>query len=244
MDSGLGTTGTSTATWTEIESQAPAGTWWSLATGAPHPGAYALSPASSYDTAAPADSPLSSVPSAKVNGVTTLVADFRPLTGEFKLLNDVNASSTLRLDFGFDVVDSYQASAQRAGVRSTSDAVGEWVGITEVLSETVESASPVSWLFRGAVTLSADVASLAAGDGAVWVQDGDQVSVSYYGSGGAVIDTHAATVEFPPPGPAPTPVPTAPPPPPPAPVPAAGWLSLGVMAGVTALVLARRLRGA
>ena len=226
----------------------PAGTWWSVATGAPHPTAYALSAGSIYDTTSPSNTPLILPPKDElpwvglVNGVPTLVTDFIPATGEFKLLNAVNASSTLRVDFGFDVVDSYQASAQRAGVRSTSDAVGEWVSITEVLSETVETASPVSGLFRGAVALSADVAALAAGDGAVWVQDGDQVSVSYYGSGGAVLDTHSATVEFPPPSLTPTPVPTAPPPP--APVPAAGWLSLGVMAGVTDFVLARRLRGA
>lgn len=45
-DASLAIVATSTATWTTIGALVEAGTWWSLATGAPEPAVYALSPGS------------------------------------------------------------------------------------------------------------------------------------------------------------------------------------------------------
>ena len=235
-DSALAIVGTSTATWTNLSIDVPAGDLWSLASGAPDPAAFELSQGSQYDTTAPANTPLRPVPTATVNDVITLPADFNDLiaiTGEFPLLNDVNASSTLRVDFTFDVVDGYPLSANRASVTSTSDLVGEWVSIGEVASETDPGASPTSGLFRGEVLLSADPAAMASVDGAVWVQDGDSLTVSYYESDGAtLIGSHQATADFP--APPPTPTPEAPPPA----LPAGDWLPLIVLAGLLALAAA------
>ena len=94
-DSDLSPPTTSVATWTEVPAEVLAGASWNLATGAPHANSYVLTEGSPYDTSTPASTPISSKPTAKVNGVTTLVATFDALTGQFTLLNDVNASSTL-----------------------------------------------------------------------------------------------------------------------------------------------------
>ena len=237
-DGSLATIATSTAAWTAISAKVSAGTWWSLATGAPHPTVYTLSEGSDYKTSTPANTPLISVPSAKVNGVTTLLGEFDPATGAFYMVNNVNAGSSLQVDFDFHVVDVYGADQNRAVVASTSDADGEGVAFSEVASETDARASPVSGLFRGEVLLRGDSAALASGDGAVWVMPGDQVTVTYYEPDGAtVIDTQGVTVAGPPP------TPTAiPPTPTPLPVPAAGWLGLGLLAGVLALATAWRRR--
>ena len=241
-DSALATVGTSTATWTNLSIDVPAGDLWSLATGAPDPAAFELGQGSRYDTTTPANTPLISVSNAKVNGVPYLVTDYDAVTGAFTLFNDVNGSSTLQVDFTFDVVDVYPLSANRASVTSTSDLVGEWVAIGEVASETDATASPTSGLFRGEVLMSSDSSALASGDGAVWVQDGDSLTASYYESDGAIIiGSHQATVDFP--APPPTPTPEAPPPA----LPAGDWIPLIVLAGLLALAAAwgmrRRSRG-
>lgn len=240
-DTDLSTMADSTATWTEISAQVAAGEWWSLATGAPRASAYALSQGSAYDTTTPANTPLRSVPTAAVNGVPTLVSDFNDLTGELTLLNDVNSSSTLRVDFAFDVVDSYSATRHRAGVTSNSDTDGEWVGVSEVASETDAGSSPTAGLFRGAVLLSGDVAALLSGDGAVWVRPGDNVTVAYYDSDGAtVIDSHQVPMASPTPtpgAPTSTPVSTSTPP-----VSAADWRYMSVLAGLFAVAIAWRRR--
>ena len=226
-DANLSTTTTSTATWTQVTEQVPKLTWWSLATGAPQAAVYALSADSAYDTTTPANTPLRSVSTPKVNGVPQGLNDFNGLTGEFNLQFDVDASSILEVDFIFDVVDLYAASQHRASVTSTSDAAGEWVAIAEVMSETDTGSSPTSGLFRGEVALSGDVAASALGDMAVWVQPGDTLTVTYYDSDGAtVIDTHQVTVD--------SPALTS--------VPSADWLPLALLAGVFAVAMAWRRR--
>ena len=104
--------------------------------------------------------------------------------------------------------------SQRAKVTSTSDPQGEWVTITE--------STATSNMFDGMVTLSDDAASsgtagectetrisldTSAGsgpcedgsvgwaDGGVWVQDGDTLTVTYYDSDIAAVDTHTVTVD-------------------------------------------------
>ena len=228
-DASLSTMATSTAIWTELTAQVAAGTWWSLATGAPDTSTYELIAGTRYDTSTPANTPLSSKPTATVNEVTPYtVTNFTPLTGELRLLNNVNASSTLRVDFTFDVVDSFLATQHRAKVTSTSDTDGEWLAISEETGETDPTPSATSSLYRGQVLLSGDAASSASGDGSVWVQAGDVLTVGYYGADGVtVIDTYQADV-----------VPAMP-----TPMPAAGWIALVLLAGVFALVIAQRRWG-
>ena len=204
-DADLSPPTTSVATWAQVPAQVPASSTWSLATGAPHQSVYSLSVESEYDTSTPADTPLSSKPTAKVNGVTTLVATFDAPTGQFTLLNDVNASSTLEVEFDFDAVDSYSGAQRRARVSSSSDADGEWVSVSEVASETDSGPSPTSGLFRGEVTLSGDSAAITSGDGAVWVREGDDVTAIYYASDGAtMIDSHHLASAILTPSPTPT----------------------------------------
>ncbi len=205
-DLDLGTIQTSVATWSSVSSEVTTTQWWSLANGAPHPSAHALSDGSGYDTSTPANTPIIAVTSAKVNGVTTLLADINSLTGEIKLANDVNAGSTLTVTFSHEVVDSYSTSSRRVIVTSTSDIMGEPVSVSEVSSETDPTPSAVSALFAGLVLISDDAAALADGDGAVWVQPGDDVTVTYFGPAQSnVIATYRSQTEFPTPTPTPTP---------------------------------------
>ena len=190
----MGTVATSSATWTGPGSLVAAGTWWSLATGAPGPSSFALASGSAYNAAQPALSPLNSVPVVTVDGLRTLVADFQATTGQFKLLFDVETTSVLAVSFAFAVVDVYPATANRVRVTSTSDVVGEWLAVTEIASEVDSSPEPSSGLFKAAATLSAESTALAPGDGAVYVQAGDDVALAYYDSGGSWLDGQTATV--------------------------------------------------
>jgi hypothetical protein len=194
-DTSLGTIEAATATWTEVTAQVDAGAWWSLATGEPQAASYGLSQNSAYDRSTPANTPLKSVPAAKVNGVTTLVADLEAQTGRFTLLNDVNQSSTLAVTFDFDIVDTWPADLHRASVTSTADTDGEWVSIEEVASATDATASPTSSVYRGEVILSGDSATSVTGDGKVWVRPGDDLVVTYFDADGATaINAHQVEV--------------------------------------------------
>ena len=137
-------------------------------------------------------------PNVVVNGQPALLWDFNILAGEFRLVYDVEASSTLRVDFVFDVDDECPASQGCAYVTSTSDLMGEWAAISEVAGETDTGPSPTSGLYRGEVLLSGDASAADIGDGAVWVQDGDALDVTYYGPGGAApVASHRAQVIVP-----------------------------------------------
>ena len=204
-DIGLATTSTSSAVWNGLGFRVDANTtWWSLATGAPEPSVYQLALGSLFSTSSPSQTPLSGPPPyAEVNGVPTLVSNLRVDLGEFTLLNDVDAGSDLAVWFAFDVVDSYAPVTERVRVTSTSDTDGEWLAITEVVSETDAAAGATSGLFRGSVALSAASSSLAAGDGEVWVQEGDTLRAAYYDSDGSgPVSTHTARILEAPPVPA------------------------------------------
>ena len=115
QDSDLATTGTGVGTWTAIETAAPAGTWWSFATGAPDPAAFALSAGAGYDSAEPANTPLSTgAPwTVRVDGIDVLVANISASTGSVTLLTDVEPGSTVEIRFDFDVLDIYSSSDLR-----------------------------------------------------------------------------------------------------------------------------------
>ena len=98
---------TCTATWTEMGADVTAGTWWSLASGAPHGDAFSLEEDCTYDSGEPSNTPLiwppPPLPHVEVNGVETPVTNLRPESGEFTLLTDVDAGSTVEVDFHFEV---------------------------------------------------------------------------------------------------------------------------------------------
>ena len=202
LDQALATTATSSATWTAPGFDVMSGTWWSLATGDPAPSVYELAASSLYDRDNPALTPLVSPPTITVNGVPQFIGDFSSAAGQFKSLFQVNAGSTLKAVFEFDLVDSYSASANRVRVTSTSDVAGEWVSVGEVAGETDSSPVAASGVYRGSVTLSAEPSALSQGDGAVWAPQGDVLAVTYYGpTGSDVTGAHHAQVVGPPPVP-------------------------------------------
>ena len=202
-DSSLGTLGSGTAKWTSLPAAVSQSSGWNLATGAPHPSVHSLSGA--FD---PPETPLAfdPLPTGSVNGVANLVDDLNPSAGTVSLLNDVDAGSTVVVSFSFDVVDSYGAGSRHAKVTSPSDIDGEWVGFSEVASTTNSSSNATSGVFRGRITPSAAQAADASGDGRVWVQTGDSLTITYFGSGGS---QHTDSVPVDVPTPASTNTPTS-----------------------------------
>ena len=183
----LSTSRSGTATWTAIPAAVPANEPWSLATGDPHPSVFALDDAGAFDRDTPANTPLAFVPppTAQVNGIPKLVGNLDQGDGRIFLVYVVNAGSTLVITFSFDVVDAYTAESRRVKVISTSDADGEWVAFSEVAGTDNAAPHAASGIFRGRVTPSTDRAADASGDGSVWVKEGDELTIAYYGEGGA-----------------------------------------------------------
>lgn len=195
-DPGLATVLPGTATWTALPSLAPADSWWSLITGAPHPGGFSLV-ASGYSSSSPAMTPISSMPTAKVDDVPFLLSGLEADAGKFALLNDANTSSSVAIEFDFDVVDFHGADERLVRVASGSDPDGEWLSLTEVVSASDAGASPNSHLFHGEVLFSMEATSVGQGDGAVWVQPGDTITVTYHEQGGIdVVSSHEVQARF------------------------------------------------
>ena len=195
-DPGLATVLSGTATWTALPVLTQADSWWSLITGAPHPGGFSLV-ASGYSSSSPGMTPISSMPEAKVDGVPFLLSGLESDAGRFALLNDVNTSSSVAIEFDFDVVDLRAANELLARVNSGSDPEGEWLSLAEVASASDASASPNSHLFRGEVKFSMEATSVGQGDGSVWVQPGDAITVTYYEQGGTeAVSSHQVQVSF------------------------------------------------
>ena len=224
-DTGLTTVGTCTATWTTLPAEVQAGVFLSLATGQPHPGVYGLNQGCDYDRAVPANTPfkLGSGQTAAVDGVPTLVTCRVGSPDQLALFTDADAGSMVQFTFNFDQRDSYATTTHRVRVFSESDPSGDWLSIAEVAGESDASASPTSALYLGQVSLSAIQASTQTGDGAVWVQPGDVVSVVYYEADGVtVVSSDTAQVQA-------------------APVPGVTGLALAALAGLFAVALTWRL---
>lgn len=231
---------TGVATWTNIPEEVPAYEVWDLVSGSPHPSVHTLS-ADGYDIDAPENTPLVDLPppNAEVDGVPNLVSDWDFDPGYIELPYDVEAGSTVVVRFTFDGIDSFSSSDRVARVTSTSDPEGEWIDVSEVAGETDHRSASDTGLFRGAVFLLEDASFAGSGDGAVWVQGGDDVTATYYEPGGTqVIDSHElrgiVPAPTPTPTPAPTPTPTATPVPTPTPVPvpavhSAGLVAMGIL---------------
>ena len=219
------------ATWTNIPEPVSAYDAWDLVSGLPHPSVHTLS-SDGYDIYAPENTPLLTV-SAEVDGVPITVSDFDFDPGYIELPYDIKASSTLVVTFTFDGVDAFSSSDRVARVTSTSDPEGEWIDVFEVASETDHRPASDTGLFRGEVFVIGDTFFAGAGDGAVWVQGGDDVTATYYEPGGTqVVNSHELRGIVPVPTPTPTATATPTPTPTPVPVPAAhsvGLLAMGLL---------------
>ena len=173
--------------------------------------------------------PLISIDSASIKdggaGLGVFIAVTDEAGGEFTVLGlsqDIDAVDEIVVEFTYDIVDAYSASApdpsddtkdyssgyRRARVTSSSDGTGEWVEISEVVGVGDAGANATSNYFMGSVTLSDNADDSGSGDseyGAsngtsrVWVQDGDTLTVTIYSDNGdtssSVIATASASID-------------------------------------------------
>ena len=111
-----------------------------------------------------------------------------------KVLGGTVDFNNMEIRFKHHIRDTH---AQRARVVSTSDPQGEYVLISEVGSVGVTATSSDSDVFRGEVALSNDPATQGPGEdaNAVWVQDGDTLTVQYLDADGDIVDSDAITVD-------------------------------------------------
>ena len=111
------------------------------------------------------------------------------VNGTFSLAGNAVLTATNKLvaTYKFNSPQTYAAtagtSAKRVKVTSTSDSTGEWVQITEVASQSVTTAAIASNYFTGTLQVGSDATYATAADSTVWVQDGDTVTVTFYGAG-------------------------------------------------------------
>ena len=160
---------------------------------------------SSYDSATPANTPFSEIPTVQVNNSTATVDNYNSNSGTFSLVNGVNASAAddVTVTFKYHLTDKYNSGTSntstnnRAKITSTSDPIGEWVDIEEVAAYTSSAAgSATSNKYRGKLDLSSDASKSAANDNALWVQEADTLTVTYYESDHTtVINSHSVTID-------------------------------------------------
>ena len=227
----LNTLGSCTATWTELTVQIPANQLLNLSTGAPYSDVYSLTPTGcAYDTDTSSNTPfvlgsgetayIELPPGSQLPYTEVLVVCCTD-TDQMQMQFEVDVDSTVEFTFNFNLVNSYDASDERVKVFSESDTTGEWIAVSEVASETDDTAAPKSGLFLGEATLSPDTNQ--AGDGKVFVNPGDEVTVGYYEEDGTtLISSDTVMVEAPP-------------------VPGVTGVGLAVLAGLLAAATAFRI---
>lgn len=160
---------------------------------------------STYDSGTPANTPFSEVPTVKVGNTTATVDNYNSASGTFSLVNGVNAAvgDDVTVTFKYHLTDKYNSGTSntttnnRAKITSTSDPIGEWVDIEEVNAYTSSATgSATSNKYRGKLDLSSDASKSAANDNAIWVQEGDKLTVSYYQSDHTtLINSHEVTID-------------------------------------------------
>ena len=238
MDNHLGTTKPCSVQWSGIADEIQANSAWNVVTGAPYPDVFSRE-GCDYEASAP----LAIYPrtQAFVNGIEYQV-NLDRWDGRIYLLNDVDAGSTVKINFYYEVVDSFSAQSKLARVYSSSDKDGEWVAIREVTSERDSSPAAASNLYRGVFRISDDPASLSKGDGRVRVRNRSRLSVAYYNSNGETEPMAKASLGLDLPTPTPEATPTFLPSPTPTPIPAVSpWmLATLVILGTLAALRYRR----
>ena len=208
-DTGLETTPTASTTWNAVGSAVTAGTTWSIHSGtlsAGTAGVVATSTGSTFSTTNKASTTISSL-TATDDGVSMFVS-LGADTGSFSNLFDVANGSKIVATYDYHVIDTYDGSTagqKVAKVTSTSDTAGEWISISEVTASGNSTPDDQADFYTGTVIISDDAGATASGDGSVWVQDGDTLTVSYYGCGDSctdttdsstVIDSTTATIDY------------------------------------------------
>ena len=240
MDNHLGTTKPCSVQWSGIAAELQANSAWNVVTGAPYPDVFSRE-GCDYE----ASTPLAIYPrtQAFVNGIEYQV-NLDRWDGRVYLLNDVDAGSTVKINFFYELVDSFSAQAKLARVYSSSDKDGEWVSIREVTSERDSSPAAASNLYRGVFRISDDPASLSKGDGRVRVRNRSRLSVAYYNSNDETQPVAKASLglDLPTPTPEATPTFLPRPTPTPTPIPAVSpWmLATLVIVGTVAALRYRR----
>lgn len=175
-------------------------------------GSVASSTSSTFSTTNTASTSISAI--AVTTSATGTASTFSELVAwnkdnaVFKNKSTINGSSTVVASYSYNVVDAYagtSAGDKVAKVTSTSDAEGEWVSVTQVTAPGSLSTDDEADYYNGKIVISKDAGSTTAGDGAVWVQDGDTLTVSYYGCGSsctdavtstAIVSSATATIDF------------------------------------------------
>ena len=192
-DTGLETTPTASTTWNAVGSAVTAGTTWSIHSGtlsAGTAGVVATSTGSTFSTTNKASTTISSL-TATDDGASMFVS-LGADTGSFSNLFDVANGSKVVATYDYHVIDTYDGSTagqKVAKVTSTSDTAGEWISISEVTASGNSTPDDQADFYTGTVIISDDAGATASGDGSVWVQDGDTLTVSYYGCGDSCTDT-------------------------------------------------------
>jgi hypothetical protein len=111
-----------------------------------------------------------------------------------KVLGGTIVFDFVEIRFKHHVVDSPD---RRARVVSDSDPQGEYVTISEVGAVGSTDPNASSNIYRGEIRLSDDPANRGPGEelGAVWVQDGDSLTVHYLDDEGDIVDSDSITVD-------------------------------------------------
>jgi hypothetical protein len=198
-DTALESTKSASTTWTGNSSTADTNSY-TLGTGAVSggtQGTVSTSTGSTYSTASPLTTSVSSL---SVTRDGTAVPSYLNATaGTFTLGVNV-ANKPVIATYSYHVANAYDgatAGQKVAKVTSTSDSSGEWISISEVTASGSSTTDDEADFYKGTVTISDDAGATAAGDGSVWVADGDTLTVAYYGVGTSNTDTtdHATALD-------------------------------------------------
>jgi hypothetical protein len=161
---------------------------------------------STYDSATPANTPFANVPSVKIDGTNATVDNYNSASGTWSLVEgvDVAVAATVEATIKYHLTDNYNSTTgtatsatNRAKITSTSDPVGEWVDIKEVIAySSTAAANATAQKWSGKLRLSSDASKSAAADNFIWVQEADTLTVTFYGTDNStVIDSHSVTVD-------------------------------------------------
>ena len=223
-DNHLGTTTECRAVWSSVANDIAKYNHLSLATGEPEAATFSLT-GCVYDPKLPiAFYPR---PQVLVDNAASDTSDLDVVGWRISFSFDVDAGDPIEVNFHHELFDAFPAHAKRARVYSSSDRAGEWVAIQEVASKADASAAPASDLYRGEVKISRDEASLASGDGKVFVRRTSRLTVAYYTAGGETrLDSDTLHLALPTATPTLTPTAT----PVPTPLPASNRLTLILIA--------------
>ncbi len=208
-DTGLETTPTASTTWNAVGSTISAGTTWSIHAGtlsAGTAGVVATSTGSTFSTTNKASTTISSLTA--TDDAASMFVSLGADTGSFSNLFDVANGSKVVATYDYHVIDTYDGSTtgqKIAKVTSSSDSAGEWISISEVTASGNSTPDDQADFYTGSVIISDDAGATASGDSSVWVQDGDTLTVTYYGCGDSctdttdsatVIDSTTATIDY------------------------------------------------